>query len=70
MTEAVSELTRFGFEDAGLVRLEAFVMLENVASDHLLKRSVGVEGRCVAAIHVHQGSNARHAPFFAGFGRI
>lgn len=43
MTEAVSELTRFGFEDAGLVRLEAFVMLENVASDHLLKKIGYVE---------------------------
>lgn len=43
MTEAVGEMTRFGFEDAGLMRLEAFVMLENVASDQLLKKIGYVE---------------------------
>jgi ribosomal-protein-alanine N-acetyltransferase len=38
MTEAVTELTRFGFEDAGLPRIEAFVMLDNIASVRLLEK--------------------------------
>lgn len=38
MTEAVTELTRFGFEDAGLPRIEAFVMLDNSASVRLLEK--------------------------------
>lgn len=38
MTEAVGAVTRFGFEQANLTRIEAFVMLDNIASVKLLTK--------------------------------
>ena len=44
MTEAVNEILSFGFNQLGLVRIQAIVAVENIASKKLLTKFKFKEG--------------------------